>query len=280
MSTLKELYDAGADKLNDAFIDDARFDAMQLLLRITHLSSSEYFLKSNENASEEQICEFYSLIERRINGEPLQYIIGEWSFYESEFYVGKGVLIPRPETEELVERVISLIRENGCKTVYDLCSGSGCIGLSISKACPDVHCYLFELYDDALFYLYKNCERMKLQNVSVIKLDILNFSPRDIPKPDIIVSNPPYIGSDEISSLQKEVCLEPHTALDGGVDGLDFYRAITEKWLPLLNNNGFIAVECGEGQTKDIVSLLSASADSYAVNDAYGLDRFVIGKKY
>lgn len=279
MSNWKDLLKKGADFLYKSGVDDAEFDAYQLILTFFDGNTSEYMLHSAETVTENQQAEYICLLERRTAGEPLQYILGKWDFYNSSFFVGEGVLIPRPETEELVEKCIELIRKNKLSVVYDLCTGSGCIGLSIAKECPGVKCYLFELYDKAFSYASRNLSEKNLPNVKLIKHDILCEYKGDIPFADLIVSNPPYIESSEIEGLQSEVLREPLTALDGGQDGLMFYRAIYDKWSGLLNNGGYFAFECGEKQTDDIISLYSGSCNSNSYKDMYGNDRIVISKK-
>lgn len=279
MITYRQLLKEGEELLNTAGIEDEKFDACQLLLYATGMSKDELLLSFDKAAADNEISSFFSFADRRKNHEPLQYIIGKWSFYESEFFVGNGVLIPRPETEELVEHCCSFIKNNCVKTVYDLCTGSGCIGLSIAKEFPDVHCYLFDLFDDALFYAEKNKKYLETDNVTIIKTDITTEMLSGLTEADVIVSNPPYIESLEINSLQQEVLKEPVSALDGGKDGLVFYRAIADLWLNKLRKGGMIAVECGENQTSDIIDIFSDKCSCNAVYDLYNADRFVIGLK-
>lgn len=279
MMTLRELRVKGNNILKDSSVEDSAFDSLQLLLRAFSLTADEYYLSDNRIVTDEEADVFLAFISRRVNGEPLQYILGKWDFYESSFFVGEGVLIPRPETEELVEMCINAVKENGYKVVYDLCSGSGCIGLSIAKACPETYCYLFELYDEALYFTRKNLAEMQLSNATVIKCDVLSGCFEDIPECGLLVSNPPYIPHCEIDSLQKEVRKEPSSALDGGHDGLDFYREIKDKWSHKINEGGFVAFECAENQCDSIVSLFSESFDCSGKTDAFGLDRFVTGTK-
>ena len=147
-----------------------------------------------------------------------------------------AALIPRPETEELTELVINQAKKLEGAVVADLCSGSGCIGISVAKAVPSATVYCIEKSEEALFYLLKNAEN--ISNVKVINADI--HYPSDIGDVDIIVSNPPYIKSSTISSLQNEVQMEPSMALDGGEDGLDFYHVIAEKWKSKLKEIGML----------------------------------------
>ena len=279
MINWRELYNKGKAVLEATGIDDAGFDAYQLILSFFNGSATEYTLHMTDFVSDEMVTEYMQLIDRRRSGEPLQYILGKWDFYESSFFVGKGVLIPRPETEELVSFCIDIIKKNRFSVVYDLCTGSGCIGLSIAKACPDVTCYLFELYDEAFFYAEKNLSHSGLSNVILIKHNVLECYNEDIPNADIIVSNPPYIESSEIPCLQSEVLQEPVTALDGGNDGLDFYRVFFEEWSAKLNSFGYFAFECAENQTEKISQLAGEAYLSDQKKDIYGNFRFVISKK-
>ena len=166
--------------------------------------------------------ELKKAIERRIKGEPLQYILGEWEFYSLPFIVGEGVLIPRPETELLVDLALKYATKES--KIIDLCSGSGAIAIAIAKN-TGASLFALEKYEKALNYLEKNIALNKA-NVKVIKEDLFNFEPSE--KFDIIISNPPYIKKADLASLQKEVRFEPMTALDGGEDGLIFYRHIAK----------------------------------------------------
>ena len=160
-----------------------------------------------------------------------------------------------------------------------MCSGSGCIGLSVAKACPDVFCYLFEYYDKAFSYSQNNLIKLDATNARVIKHDVLSGPFDGILDADLIVSNPPYIETPEIPSLQEEVLREPVTALDGGYDGLIFYKAIYEKWTAKLSDKGFVAFECGENQSKDISLIYSDKFSCEIFYDSYGAERFVIGRE-
>ena len=224
-----------------------------------------------------------TMANRRLSGEPIQYILGEWDFMDFKFKVGEGVLIPRPETEILVECVLERIKDIAEPVVYDLCAGSGCIGLSIKKLRPDAKVYLVEKSENALKYLRKNAENLcsELAGTTVIQGDILNVEEfSDLPEADAIVSNPPYIRSDEIASLQSEVLLEPHMALDGGTDGLVFYRCLVNDWSVKLKDKSFMAFECGEDQAEDICGLFNEiSFDNEIINDYNNIQRIVIGRR-
>ncbi|MCH5316910.1 MAG: peptide chain release factor N(5)-glutamine methyltransferase [Eubacterium sp.] len=266
--TLSEAFNYGVYFLSSNGIDEAEFKSLCLACHLAGIKNSEYPLHKNDEIIMKR---FADLLWRVKSGEPLQYVIGKWDFYESEFYVGKGVLIPRPETEELTELVINKARSLTAPLIYDLCAGSGCIGISIAKAVPTATVYCIEKSADAMFYLLKNAEGV--ENVKVINGDV--FFPPELPKADIIVSNPPYIKTGEIAELQAEVLKEPEMALDGGEDGLDFYRAICNKWKNLLSPNGSLFFEIGEDQGGDVSFILADNGYIHIeiTKDMYGRDR-------
>lgn len=273
--TLSELQKEGKIRLQRAEIEDAVFEAACLLESVTGYSRSQCLARDAEAVSERVTARFFSQIARRIQGEPLQYILGKWSFYGRDFLVGEGVLIPRPETEELVETAVSVLRENPHSTVFDLCAGSGCIGLTVAKEVPECTVYLFEKYDAAFSYLQKNAEALYVPNAHLIKADIFTDAPPDGVQADLLLSNPPYIPKRELPDLQKEVLREPSTALDGGFDGLDFYRAIQNRWLPFVNAGGTLLFECGDGQGSEIATLFESAKAAKVLFDFQNIDRFV-----
>lgn len=272
--SLNELQKKGAAFLQDK-IDDAEFDSLQLLLYCFNLDKTSFLLKKHEAAEKDKTDEYFSLILERASGKPLQYIIKEQVFLNNSYIVGEGVLIPRPETEELAYLCINEINKRGYKTVYDLCAGSGCIGISIALNCTDANVYMFEKHDDAIKYLCSNIPTHLKNRANLVKADIFDYDFSSLPQPDLIVSNPPYIPSVEIPSLQNEVQKEPVAALDGGEDGLDFYRCITSKWTPFITKGGFAAFECGEYQAEPIKNMLSNAIHTNIIKDIYGAERFI-----
>jgi len=162
--------------------------------------------------------------------------------------------------------------------VYDLCSGSGCIGISIAKKCSNAFVYLIEKSDDALFYLKKNADKIK--NVKVLQGNICNIKEFDfLENADVIISNPPYIRQDELANLQSEVKNEPLMALDGGKDGLDFYRVINDNWYSKLNDKGKLFLEIGNEQGESIFNVLYEFENINVIKDLYGNDRIVSADK-
>lgn len=221
-------------------------------------------------------CEIDKVIIRRKNGEPLQYIFGKWWFYKSEFLVGEGVLIPRQDTEHLVEAALELIEGQKEPKVADLCSGSGCIAISIALDRPDAEVLAVEKYDAACDWLNKNIEHNKASNVTALKADVLLKREE---KFDLIVCNPPYIPVGEKETLSAEVLNEPHTALFGGEDGLYFYREITHIWKENLNDGGRLAFEVGFDEAEAVADILKAEGFSNigTKTDLLGIERVVFG---
>ncbi|MBQ8782248.1 MAG: peptide chain release factor N(5)-glutamine methyltransferase [Clostridia bacterium] len=278
--TVNELYRQGAEMLDYAFVENAFFDARWLIEKALGINSAQFALKKDKEVNKKTEVEFLSLIRRRIAGEPLQYILGEWEFMGYPFYVGEGVLIPRPETELLVDFAKDNLKDKKAPVVFDLCSGSGCIAVSVAKLFPKAKVYAVEKSQDALTYLKKNIKLNKAKNVEIISGDIADKRLLQGITPDLILSNPPYIKSDELPTLQKEVQREPSMALDGGKDGLDFYKILAENWLYRLQKGSFMAVECGEAQAEDVSQLFFlAGSITDTINDLSGIQRVVTAAK-
>ncbi|MBQ9532109.1 MAG: peptide chain release factor N(5)-glutamine methyltransferase [Eubacterium sp.] len=258
--TNKEALEFCLQYLNERNIDEADFKSLCLVCHIGGFKNSEFFINSDKQAD---INALISLLERLEKGEPLQYIIGKWDFYESEFLVGEGVLIPRPETEELVDIALKDAKVFSSPVIYDLCSGSGCIGISIAKKIKNSKVFCVEKSEKAFEYLKKNSEN--INNAVPIFADINDDI--DLPMADIIVSNPPYIKSEDIKGLQKELFFEPEMALDGGSDGLVFYKIIKKRYLKKLKEGGIILLEIGNEQGNDIKKLFN---NAKIIKDIYG----------
>ena len=273
--TLKEAYSYAVTFLERNGVDESDFKALCVVCSILNIKNSEYDAHINDFVSNKKLAD---MLWKLKDGQPLQYVLGKWDFYESEFYVGEGVLIPRPETEELVEKVVDYIKTLGKCTVYDLCAGSGCIGLSIAKKCKNAFVYLIEKSEKALTYLNKNANG--IENAEIIQGDICKINKfSDLENADVIISNPPYIKSDDIADLQSEVLKEPIMALDGGKDGLDFYRIINDNWNNKFSDNGKLFLEIGDEQGRDIVTILSNFDNINVLKDIYGNDRMVVADK-
>lgn len=259
------------------------FEAKELIKHVCCLNETEFLLSRDKEISIEREEKLYQLAKQRVSGFPLQYILGEWDFMGHTFLVGEGVLIPRPETEILCQYVIDFLKNTSEPCVIDLCSGSGCIALSVKIAVENAEVYSVEKSEDAYRYLEQNNANLcKDSPVTLIRGDIFKIDDfGNLPLADVIVSNPPYINSDEIELLQKEVRYEPVMALDGGEDGLDFYRCIITKWERILKPDGIFAFECGEEQADKIKIILKENGfDSFICKDYNNIERFVIGRRY
>ena len=274
--TAEQVLRTAAEKLRAAQIENASFDASCLVENITGLSRTKIML-CDDDIADEQAELVERAVLRRISGEPLQYILGEWDFFGRTFEVGEGVLVPRPETELLVELALEKLRNVRYPVVFDLCAGSGCVGLTIAAERPDAHVWLFEKYDEAFHYLKRNIKKLGLTNVQAVQHDItLGYDDKISETPDLIVSNPPYLRTDELDGLSTEVMHEPATALDGGKDGVDFYRIIASRWLPNVNIHGGIIFECDPSQTLKFADILLPYAMRVKiVTDIFGLQRAV-----
>ncbi len=277
MRKSKETYLQGLATMEAAQVEDAGFDCLQLFAHCTGIDRSRLLADPTAPLTEEQAESFLRAVQRRCEGEPLQYILGEWEFYSLPFAVGEGVLIPRADTEILVDEALRLLEDVASPKVADLCSGSGCIAISIAKNRPDGTVTAVELSDKALGYLRQNIARNQADNVTVRQADVLAGA-GEITGLDLIVSNPPYIPTADIAPLSKEVHHEPVMALDGGADGLTFYRTILEQWTKALSPHGMMAFEVGIGQAEAVATLMSRRFEQvYIVPDLNQVPRVVLG---
>lgn len=277
--TLKDAYNYCVYFLSANGVDEAEFKALCLVCSAARIKNSDYEAHKNDTVMLKPIA---NALWKLKNGEPLQYVLGKWDFYESEFYVGKGVLIPRPETEELTDIAVKCAKSIDAPLVYDLCSGSGCIGISIAKSVRGAKVYCVEKSADAMTYLLKNANG--ISNVHPVAGDVLNadsFNNIAENSVDIIVSNPPYIKSADIPSLQREVQFEPKEALDGGENGLVFYNYIIKEWKRFLKPGGFLLFEIGNDQGAEVEQLLKENnyKNISIKNDMYGNPRIAVSQK-
>ena len=224
------------------------------------------------------------LAQRHLDGEPVAYLIGEWEFYGLPLDISESVLIPRPDTEVLVERTLLYLKTLDAPRVLDLCAGSGCIGLAVAKHTPAAHAVLGELDEGALRICRQNIRRSDLTGrVVSLQLDAREKPPAHLGEFDCIVSNPPYIPDGDIAGLDTSVRdYEPHMALKGGADGLDFYRAICAHWREALRPGGRLYFEVGIGQADDVLRLMRSVGfgDLEILPDPAGISRVVLGDLY
>ena len=230
-------------------------EARDIIFFVTGLNSQEQLLDYKKELTDNEENKVKDILFKRINGYPLQYILGKWTFMGRDFSVGEGVLIPRDDTEVVVLSVIPYLEQNKNLRIIDLCSGSGIIAVTLKCMFPKCEVHALELSEKALPYLKRNIESLApdvILHQGDLNLLCECFEDNYF---DLVISNPPYIQSEVIPTLQTEVKREPKMALDGGTDGLDFYRSITQKWSNKLKPGGMMAFELGEGQF-DIVKAM------------------------
>lgn len=278
---LGEAYREGKRLLESAGNESAAFDAGCLFEKAFGLDRQQRILNSQKTADAQKTAAYLAMARERAAGRPLQYILGEWPFLDFTLEVGEGVLVPREETELLVHTAAEMLKDGKSPRIIDLCSGSGAVALGLASLLPGAQVTAAEKYDGALSYLWRNIRQVGYPGVTAVKMDILDADGvREYSGFDCIVSNPPYVRGGEIESLQTEVRREPREALDGGEDGLVFYRAIAEIWLPKLKPGGAAAVEIGEGQAADVKKLFeTALCDIKVFQDFNGIERVVAGRR-
>lgn len=298
--TLKQIYKEGTFRLQEAGIEEASLDAWYLMEYVTGISRASYYGDPGREVEEEQAEKYLEYIETRSRRIPLQHITGEQEFMGYPFYVNGYVLIPRQDTEVLVEEAVKLIRKMDCKTslegcevnspksdkqgmkILDMCTGSGCIILSILKMCPDVNGTGCDISEEALEVAKRNAKRLEVE-VELVQSDLFEAwenggSLKD--KYNVIVSNPPYIRTAVIEELQEEVRLhDPRLALDGKEDGLYFYRRIVENSICHIEDGGYLMFEIGYDQGKDVSEIMERYGyqNIMVKKDLAGLDRVVLG---
>ncbi|WP_342985410.1 peptide chain release factor N(5)-glutamine methyltransferase [Clostridium saudiense] len=276
-----ELLIDGNKILKEANIDTYILDTQLLLGKV--LGKDKLYLITNkeEEVSKFKEREFYSLIEKRKNKMPISYILKTTEFMGLDLHVEEGVLIPRGDTEILVEETLKFMDEDKEYEVCDLCCGSGAIGISIAHFRENTKVDLIDYYDVPEKVTKRNIVKQKLSNrAKFIKSDLLNEVINQQKKYDILVSNPPYIKEEVIDTLMEDVKdYEPHTALSGGNDGLDFYRRIVDDSDKILKENGILAFEIGHDQGEEVSNLMIEKGykNVRVVKDLVGLDRVVIG---
>ena len=279
--TLGQVYQNGKEYLRKAGVESPAFDAMCLFEADLGYNRQGLLLHGDEPAPSGHVTVFHDVIQQRADKRPLQYIMGEWPFLSLTLKVGEGVLIPREDTEVLVRTAEEMLRLREKATVLDLCAGTGAVGLGLASLLPQVEVTCVEFFGGALAYLKENIQRHpEFTGVSWAQADVLDSAaPKQFGMVDAIVSNPPYVTTGEMEALQEEVRREPPTALDGGEDGLRFYRALAEHWVPALKKGGIFAVEVGEGQAEAVRQLfLQAGLKNIrTAKDFGGIDRVVAG---
>ena len=279
--TYNNLYLDIRQQLRKAGIEAATLEARELVCFGTGKSREDLARDGGLYASPELESQVRSLVDRHLAGEPVAYLIGEWEFYGLPLDISRDVLIPRPDTEVLAGQAIEYIQTLGECRVLDLCAGSGCIGLAVASQAPQARVVLGEYSDAALKICRQNIRRSGLSGrVVPIQADAREKPERALGEFQCIVSNPPYIPSGDIPGLDVSVRdYEPHMALDGGEDGLQFYCAITQLWRDALVPGGRLYFEVGIGQADSVLRIMRAQGfgDIQVVKDLNGIPRVVYG---
>lgn len=262
-----ELLNHGKIFLKD--VDEGSFKAKILLEHILKVERECIITHYEDIVSETQVALYQSKLEEVKKGKPIQYITNHQEFMKLDFYVDENVLIPQPDTEILVEKVIEILKdkENTC-SVLDMCTGSGAIGISIAKYIPKADVYVSDISRPALKIAQKNALKNEVKNIHFILSD--KFKCINEKKFDMIVSNPPYIETDIINGLPEEVKHEPHLALDGGKDGLDFYRIFSVQSPLFLKPSGYLCLEIGYQQKEEVCKLLKNNFKNIKIFQDYG----------
>lgn len=274
--TIKEMLSKGMIILKGNNVDSPKLKARLLLQYILKKPRQYLIVYDNEEVGKKEQWEYFVNIEKLANGVPLQHITHHQEFMKMDFYVDENVLIPRPDTEILVEEAIKIAKKMNQPKILDLCTGSGAIAISIAKNVPDAEVYAIDISQKALDVAKKNAKELDAK-VKFIKSNL--FDKMDKMKFDIIVSNPPYIKKDVINCLSKEVQKEPELALDGGIDGLDFYRKITAQAIDYLKFGSYLCFEIGYDQKDEVFDIINKQehySNTYCKKDLGGNDRVII----
>ncbi|SDY16006.1 peptide chain release factor N(5)-glutamine methyltransferase [Lachnobacterium bovis] len=273
--TYKEVLDNGTERLLDVGIVDAKNDAWLLLEMVCKIDRNYYYMHMQDEVLAEHIREYDLVIGKRAERVPLQYITGEQEFYGLNFRVNSSVLVPRQDTETLVEEVLKRIEPN--MSILDMCTGSGCILISVLKNSIGVSGLGIDISKNAINLAKENA---KINNV-VAEFETSDLFENVKDKYDIIVSNPPYIKTEEIQNLMPEVAMfEPIGALDGKEDGLYFYRKIVRHSKEFLNHKGYLILEIGydQGKSLDLMMNQADFKNVQVIKDLAGNDRVVVGQ--
>lgn len=276
--TIKQALNKGMIMLKSNKIESPKLKSRLLLQYILKKPRQYLIVYDNEEIDKKEQWEYFVNIEKLTKGVPLQHITKTQEFMKMDFYVDENVLIPRPDTEILVEEVIKIASKIEKPRILDLCTGSGAIAISLAKNLPNSEVYAVDISEKALEIAEKNAKSLEA-NVKFIKSNLFDKIKKT--KFDIIVSNPPYIKKEDIQYLSSEVQKEPEIALNGGIDGLDFYRRIVKEGIDYLKLGSYLCFEIGFDQKIDVIEIIENEQkylDTYCKKDLYGNDRVIITK--
>ena len=275
---ISEWLERAEARLAESNCPDPAIDARWIAEDTLRMNRAELKFEADRAIPPEDLNRLNALLDRRASGEPVQYVLERADFMGLQFFVDGRVLIPRQDTETLVEAVLIAIRPLDAPQVLDLCAGSGCIGLSLATLAPQARVTLADISRDALDVVKRNMHALGV-SAELRHGDLFKAVGRA--RFDLIASNPPYIPTGDLSALQQEVRFEPKLALDGGGDGLDFYRRIAQEAGNHLNPGGAVYLEVGIGEAEAVLELLKTHIDCAAsgiIRDLNGIDRVVWAK--
>ena len=279
--TYNDLYMDVRQELRAAGIQAATLEARELVCYAAGKTRQDLMRDARLYVPAAIEAQVHALVKRHLAGEPVAYLIGEWEFYGLPLDISEHVLIPRPDTEVLAEEAIKFVQTLDECRVLDLCAGSGCVGLAIASQVPKARVVLGELSEGALRICRQNIRRNGLSSQVVpLAMDVMAGPPAHMGEFDCIVSNPPYIPRADIETLDVSVKdYEPHMALDGGEDGLDFYRTICQNWQDVMHVGTRLLFEVGIGQADDVLRLMRSAGfgDLEVIDDPAGIPRVVCG---
>ncbi|MCR5173479.1 MAG: peptide chain release factor N(5)-glutamine methyltransferase [Oscillospiraceae bacterium] len=284
MKTYSEIYLAAGKTLRGAGVEASNLEARLMAASATGKTVEEFLRDARLYVADDSFEEAMdAMVRRRLQGEPVAYITGLWEFHGLPLFITPDVLIPRDDTEVLADQAIAFARDAEREIrMLDLCCGSGCIGLAVASEIPTIRVVMADISEKAASVARQNAMRNRLTRcVTCLTADALQTPPMLLGRFDLIVSNPPYIRTGELESLDASVRdYEPREALDGGEDGLMFYRAVAEKWCAVLKPGGAVMFECGEDQSAAVREILAdrGFTDIETVKDTRGIERVVTGK--
>lgn len=279
--TIQEALKKGTIELKTKGIEEPKMKARLLMQYVLNKPREYLVIYDKKELAKQENADYVENINKLIKGIPLQHITHQQEFMKMNFYVDNNVLIPRADTEILVEEVIKIAQKINAKKILDMCTGSGAIAVSLAKYLPQTQITAVDISEKALKIAKKNAKTNKVENQITFVLSNL-FENLQKEKYDIIVSNPPYIKKEELKTLDKEVKKEPILALDGGLDGLNFYRAIIKQNDDYLKFGGYLCFEIGYNQKEDVVNLINKEdmyIDVYSKKDLFENDRIVVAKR-
>ena len=278
--TIKETLRKGMIYLKNNGISEPKLKSRLVLQYVLDKPRQYLLVYDDQILTLRQEVDYFKAIKKLSKGIPIQHITHRQEFMKMNFYVDSDVLIPRPDTEVLVEEVIHIAKKTNSKKILDLCTGSGAIAVSLAKYIGDSKITALDISHNALNIAKKNAvSNMVDEQITFVESNLFEMLSKE--KYDIIVSNPPYIKRKEIKTLKEEVKKEPIIALDGGKDGLDFYRKIIKNWDEYLKFNGYLCLEIGYDQKEKVIKLIEDEGkftDIYSKKDLYGNDRIVVAK--